>query len=235
MRAASYAERAIDVPPGVRAGMVVLGWTPMIHALLTAVPLAVAVQREEWRWAALSVGVLFLLPPLVVRTIVALRPLPSGRVELTSPPFLRWWATAQWQILFARWPWLEEGLRLVPGLYSAWLRLWGARVGSFVYWSPGVVVLDRSLVQIGSRVAFGAGVRLASHVIAPGDDGRGLLVVAPIAIGSDALVGAYSTLLPGCEITDGEVTQPFRSIHPFSRIERGRRVRSDRLDRERVE
>jgi len=225
MRAASYAERALDVPVGVRAAMVVLGWIPALHVVLTAAPLVVGIAHGDWRWAALSLAALFAVPPIVVRAILVFRPLPGGRVELASGAFLRWWATAQWQVVFARWPWLEESLRLVPGLYSAWLRLWGARIGPLVYWSPGVVVLDRPLIRVGARVAFGAGVRVAPHVIAPGEDGRGMLFVAPISVGSDALVGAYSTLLPGCEVQDGEVTQPFRSVHAFSRIEHGRRIR----------
>jgi hypothetical protein len=225
MRAASYAERVIDVPVGIRAAMVVLGWIPALHVLLTAAPLAAAIARDDWRWAAVSLAALFLAPPIVVRALLAFRPLPTGRVDLASGAFLRWWATAQWQVVFARWPWLEEGLRLIPGLYSAWLRLWGARVGPLVYWSPGVVVLDRPLIRVGARVAFGAGVRVNPHVIAPGEDGRGALFVAPIAIGHDVLIGGYSTLLPGCEVHDGEVTQPFRSVHAFSRVERGRRSR----------
>jgi len=111
----------------------------------------------------------------------------------------------------------------VPGVYSLWLRLWGSRIGALVYWSPGVTILDRSLLRVGSRVIFGVGVRVSAHVLAPSADGRPSLHVAPISIGDDVLVGAHSCLLPGCVIGDGEVTPPFRSIHAFSRFEGGRR------------
>ena len=50
------------------------------------------------------------------------------------------------------------------------------------------------------------------------------LYLSPIAIGDDALVGGYSLLLPGCEVADGEVTPPFRTMHAFSRFENGRRM-----------
>ena len=119
---------------------------------------------------------------------------------------------------------LEETIRMIPGLYSLWLRLWGARVGALVYWSPGVVILDRPLVRIGKRVIFGIGVRLNPHVLAPNGPRRMALYLSPIAIGDDALVGGYSLLLPGCEVADGEVTPPFRTIHAFSRFENGRRT-----------
>lgn len=225
MRAASSAECVFDVPAGIRAGMIVLGWIPAAHIAVAALPIVLSLRRGDWRWIAVTPVVLYLLPPIAVRITQWWRPLPSGRAELASGSFLRWWATAQWQMVFARLPSLEEALRLVPGLYSAWLRLWGAAVGSLVYWSPGIIVLDRSLVDIGDRVAFGSGVRVSPHVIAPGPDGRAALFIGRISIGADALIGAYSILLPGCEIAAGEVTPPLRSIHAFSRFERGRRLR----------
>jgi len=225
MPAASSAERALAVPAAARVAMVVIGWIPFAHLLLVAGPLGLAIARRDGRLAVLAVAVLYLLPPLAVRALLAARAMPIGRVELASGDYLRWWTTAQWQVIFARLPWLEELLRLVPGLYSAWLRLWGARVGSLVYWSPGVAILDRPLVHIGDRVAFGMGVRLNPHVIAPLRSGRGALFVAPISIGHDVLVGGYSLLMAGCQVADGEMTPPLRTIHPYSRLEAGRRTR----------
>src|SRR5205085_8003532 len=116
---------------------------------------------------AFTAAWLLLVPPIVVRL--------CGRVESRedvsseSPAFLRWWFTAQWQVIFNRLPWIEEMIRLVPGLYSTWLRLWGARVGKFVYWTPGLRILDRSFVDVGGRVVFGVGVRLNPHILMPND------------------------------------------------------------------
>lgn len=225
MRAASSAERLIDVPAGRRAAMVVLGWIPAAHLLLALAPLVLAAIRRDPAIALWTPAVLYLLPPIAVRLQLRVRPVTHGRVDLASGPFLRWWASAQWQMIFARLPALEELLRMLPGVYSAWLRLWGARVGALVYWAPGVVVLDRPFLRVGDRTTFGAGVRVNPHVIAPAPDGRGALYLAPIVVGADALIGGYSILLPGCEVADGEVTAPFRSIHAFTRVEGGRRRR----------
>jgi acetyltransferase-like isoleucine patch superfamily enzyme len=120
---------------------------------------------------------------------------------------------------------LEESIRMIPGLYSLWLRLWGGRIGSLVYWSPGVVILDRSLVRIGSRVIFGVGARLVPHVLAPNGARRMALYLSPITVGDGALIGGYSVLLPGCQVGDEEVTPPFRTIHAFTRFANGRRIR----------
>ena len=216
---------ALDVPARVRLGMVALGFIPALHLIAAVMPLAFAVMGRVRPAAAwLTPAILFLVPPLVVRASTWWSPLPSGRVEPGSGGFLHWWFTAQWQVVFTRLPMLEETIRMIPGLYSLWLRLWGARVGALVYWAPGVVVLDRSLVRIGNRVIFGVGARLNPHVLAPGEPSRTALYLAPIAIGDDALVGGYSILLPGCEVAEGEATPPFRAIHAFSRFANGRRV-----------
>jgi hypothetical protein len=225
MRVASSADRAGAMPPRTRAGMVLLGFVPLLHASASIAPIVLVLMGRP-RWVlALTPVVLYLLPALVVRITAWRRPLAMGVVEFSSASFLQWWFTMQWQVVFARLPWLEELLRLVPALYSAWLRLWGSTIGGLVYWSPGVAILDRSLLDIGDRVAFGAGVRLNPHVLAQLSGGRRALVLAPVTIGNDALIGGYSTLLPGCVIAAREATPPFRSIHAFTLVEGGRRAR----------
>lgn len=160
---------AVPFAPRVRVLMVAFGFIPVIHAAATValMALAAASDRYTYRTFLLGLAVLYLVPPLVVRAVLAVRPLPGGRFGIDAPQFLLWWFTAQWQIVFNRLPVLEELLRLIPGLYSLWLRLWVARVGRLVHWSPGLVILDRPLVDVGSRVVFGAGVRINPHVIAP--------------------------------------------------------------------
>jgi hypothetical protein len=228
MPAESSADRATGLPRHVRAAMMLIGFIPLVHAALAVTPVLLVIMGRPLLLLALTPVALYLLPPVIVRLVTWRRPMQTGVIDLASPEFLRWWFTAQCQIVFARLPWLDELLRLVPTLYSAWLRLWGARVGAFVYWSPGLVILDRTLVNIGSRVVFGAGVRLNPHAIAP-VGGRRSLILAPVTIGDDALIGGYSTLLPGCVVAPREVTAPFRTVHPFMQIEGGRRSRLSTL------
>ena len=215
---------ALDVPASFRLGMVALGFIPVLHGVLTLLPVALALTgRARWSAAWFAPIILFLVPPLIVRVATLWTPLATGLVQPGTASFLHWWFTAQWQIIFARFPALEEMMRMVPGLYSLWLRMWGARIGAFVYWSPGVVILDRSLVRIGSRVIVGAAARLNPHALAPVRERTMGLYLAPITIGDDVVIGASSQLLPGCEVESGEVTPPFRSIHAFSRFVGGRR------------
>jgi hypothetical protein len=207
-----------QISPRGRAAMVALGIIPALHGTLTLLPLALAwTEILNWRTVWLAPFILYVLPVVAVRAFLAIRPLTLGQLHTGDPGFLAWWFTAQWQVIFVRLPFLEELLRLIPGLYSLWLRLWGARIGALVYWAPGVAILDRPLVRIGSRVIFGIGVRINPHVIAPFDledgDRRVGLHIDHVTIGDDALVGGYSLLLPGSEIEAGAITKPFRPVH----------------------
>ena len=130
---------------------------------------------------------------------------------------------ANLQMLFCRLPMLEELLRLVPGLYSLWLRLWGARVGRLTYWGAGLRILDRSFLQIGDDVIFGAAVRLNPHVLARNERGETELLLARIVVGERTMVGGYSLLTAGTEIAPDESTRAFLVSPPFSRWRNGRR------------
>jgi hypothetical protein len=208
--AAGLRAAAVTLSTARRAAMIALGYLPLLHIALVVVCAWAGPGGPVWR-AAGAAFALYLLPPLAARLCSILLPLPRGRVDLDHPGLLAWWLSAQWQVVFNRLPMLEEVLRLVPGVYSAWLRLWGAKVGSLVYWSPGVWVLDRGLVEVGDRVVFGAAVRLSPHALLSAD-GRESLAVLPIRIGAGAMVGGHSLLTPGVEIAPGATSPAFRLV-----------------------
>lgn len=206
-----------------RALMIGTGFIPLLH-VLSVLTLAL------WPWGAASglrslvaLAALYLLPPLAARLGRVVLPLPDGLVGVGSRGFLAWWLSSQWQVVFNRLSLLEELLRIVPGLYSIWLRLWGARIGRLVYWAPGLRILDRSLLDVGDRVVFGAGVRIHGHLMAPDPAGVMALVVSPVFIGAEALVGAYALLSPGASIAPGEVAPALRTLGPFTEWRDGRR------------
>src|SRR5438132_13968823 len=110
-------------------------------------------------------------------------------------------------MMFNRFPFLEEALRVFPGLYSNWLRLWGSHIGRLTLWAPGVAVLDRGYLDIGDDVLFGAGVRLNAHVLLHDRNGATELALGRIRIGSGAFIGGYSLLTAGTEIAAGDSTR----------------------------
>jgi hypothetical protein len=214
-----------DYPVRLRVWMLLLNFFPLVHvSALVAIAFA---NLPAWTRIAALLIALLILPPLLARLVHALAPLPPGRISVDSGGFLSWWATAQFQIIFNRLPMIEELLRMIPGLYSNWLRLWGSRIGRLTYWAPGMVVLDREYLDLGDDVVFGAGVRLNGHVILRNRQGRLELAVAPIKIGSGAAVGGYSLLTAGTEIAAGESTRAHLLSPPFTVWSDGKRLRGD--------
>jgi len=216
---------ALKLSLGQRLFLVAAGYVPFVNLVLI-VTLAIFPATSRWpRWTwCLAPAWLLIVPPLVVRMILVIRPLPSTDIAVGSAPFMVWWLTSQWQVIFNRLPWIEEILRLVPGLYAVWLRLWGARIGKLVYWTPGLRLLDRPLLEIGDRVVFGVGVKIAPHIIMPNKEGQLVLRVATVRIGDDVLVGGYSILLAGSWIGPGEASPGKRELAPFTGWVGGRRV-----------
>ena len=152
----------------------------------------------------------------------ALAPISEGHIRIGTHAFFTWWALANLQMLFSRLPMLEEFIRLVPGLYSFWLRLWGARIGRLTYWGAGLRILDRSFLQVGDDVIFGAAVRLNPHVLARNESGDMELILASIVVGDRSVVGGYSLLTAGTELAADECTRAFLVSPPFSRWQDGR-------------
>jgi hypothetical protein len=201
--------------------MLLWNFLPLAHA--AAVVATTFYFTSPWRWAA-PFALLYLLPPLLCRAVLIISPVAGGSHPVGSRTFAVWWATAQMQMLFNRLPMLEEILRLVPGLYSLWLRLWGAKIGRLTFWAPGVRILDRSFLRIGDDVVTGAGVRFNAHVIEP-VQGVPTLHLADVSIGNACQLGGYCLLTAGCQIDDRESVHAFALLPPFCRWTAGRRAK----------
>jgi hypothetical protein len=146
--------------------------------------------------------VLYLLPVTVYRLHEARWPLAEGASRIDAPEYSPWWGGHQCQVMYSAFPGLEAALRLVPGLYSAWLRLWGSRVGRGVYWTPLVEITDRAVLDIGDGVVFGHRVACYGHLIKRREAGL-VLYLRRIRIGDGVLLGASSRLGPGARIEAG--------------------------------
>lgn len=196
--------------------MLLLNLVPLAHTGLTLW------MGFAWSWPG-AIACLYLLPPLLLRILLLAAPLSPGTHPPGSRAFLLWWASSQPQVIFSRLPFLEELLRLVPGLYSLWLRLWGSKIGRLTYWAPGVRVMDRSLLQIGDDVVLGAGARLSAHVVSSNAEGQAVLHLAPIVIGDRCRIGGYALLSPGTIVDADEEVHTCALFPPFTHWKEGRR------------
>ncbi len=213
---------ALSVPK--RLLILAINYWPLLHLLSIACVLGINWSVPGLRIAS-GLAILFLLPPITARLLLFFSPIHQNRIEIGTRDYFIWWALSNLQMIFCRLSFLEEFLRMVPGAYSMWLRLWGARIGRLCYWGAGLRILDRSFLLIGDDVVFGAGVRLNSHVIAGGDTSGMELILAPIRVGDRVVVGGYSLLTAGTEIAPDECTRAFLISPPFSRWKDGARIR----------
>jgi len=119
---------------------------PVLMFVLGSVAVISFIRDPSLAGLITVVFVWYLLPPLCFRLHDWMCPLRVGREDLCdSSKYSAWWGSQQFQIVYAAIPQLEILLRLIPGAYSAWLRLWGSRIGRGVYWTPVLEVIDRSL------------------------------------------------------------------------------------------
>lgn len=178
------------------------GFFPALYLLLAGTCLALSVAWSVL-WAAGLVVVLYLLPPLLWRLYKRV----LGHVKhiwaLNRPQRCDWWVAHQLQSPYIAFPMLESGLRLVPGLYSAWLRLWGAQVGRAIHWTPQLDLLDRHNLKLGDRIVFGHRVALCCHVVVKKKSGLLILIERGIDIGDDCFIGATAAIGPGVKIPAG--------------------------------
>jgi hypothetical protein len=173
---------------------------PLLMTIAALTALGVFAQWPSLWSAILLLFVLYFLPPLVQRVMFRWAPLKQGVSEIDGRKFSAWLASHHIQAFYDALPYLESLLRVIPGFYSMWLRMWGSRVGYGVSWPVRMDVLDRSLMDIGNRVAFAREVELSAHVRKKTDGGRTRVLVRTVRIGSHAFIGAGSRLCPGASV-----------------------------------
>jgi hypothetical protein len=156
---------------------------------------------------------LYAFPVFVYRIHHHFYPIQEGISYLCGTEYSPWWGSHQIQVIYITFPFLEAALRLIPGVFSLWLRLWGSKVGQNVYWTPQLEIADRGLLEIGDRVVFGHAVGMSSHVIKPKKNDL-MLYVKKIRIGNDVFLGAKSGFSPGVTIENETFVPVFTQIHP---------------------
>jgi len=152
--------------------------------------------------------VLYALPPFVHRILMRWTPIKPGIAVIDDRTFSPWLASHHIQAFYNALPFLEALLRVIPGFYSLWLRMWGSRVGYGVEWDVNVSVLDRSLMDIGNRVVFSREAELAAHVRKKTEGGASRVLARPVRIGAYAFLGAGVHVGAGAHVPNNASVPP---------------------------
>ncbi len=194
-----------------------LSFFPGLTLGLTALSLLYGFSYHSFVGLSLSIFFLYGFPVLAYRLHNRIYPLQDGISYLQGNNYSPWWGSHQLQVIYVAFPGLETLLRLIPGLFSAWLRLWGSQIGQQVYWTPGLEIADRGLLTIGDGVVFGHRVGLYSHIIKPRRDNL-MLYLKPITIGDGSFIGAGSYIGPGTTVTAGSFLEAGSELYPNQTI-----------------
>ncbi len=196
--------------------------------LIGAGAIAAAVATETMPGAILFFAAwLYLAPPLLCRCLLTAFGRPGGTLTQDLGAYRVWWTTMQLQLPFNRIGWLEEILRLVPGLYAGWIWLWGGRLSPFCFVGPGVIITDRYLVNVDRGAVLGMRSALAGHMVTRDTDGRWQVVAAAPEVGAEAIVGGAAGLGPGARLLAGEMLPAGRRVAAFSTWPRGTAEQED--------
>ena len=173
---------------------------PLLMTVATFAALGVF-ARDPSIWTTLLVAaVIYLAPPLVMRIMFRWAPLKLGVSTIDDRSFSSWLAAHHIQAFYDALPYLESLLRVIPGFYSMWLRLWGSRVGYGVEWPVRMDVLDRNLMDIGNRITFSHEVELSAHCRNKMATAASRILVREVRVGSHAFIGTGARLDAGAAV-----------------------------------
>ncbi|NJL80069.1 MAG: acyl transferase [Richelia sp. SM2_1_7] len=200
----------------------------LISTILAFFPAAVMLMGFiSFLWICDSPGIfsvatfifsLYDFPLLIYKIHNHFYPIQEGISYLKGKEYSPWWGSHQIQSIYISFGCLESALRLIPGAFSLWLRLWGAKIGKNVYWTPKLEIADRSLIEIGNNVVFGQSCAILSHAIKPKKQNL-MLYVKKVKIGSDVFIGAGSYLAPGVIVEDETFVTADSRLYPNKIIE----------------
>lgn len=190
---------------------------PLIHILLILLSSMVWVKSGNSLGLIGLLSSIYLFPLGCFRILSAITPIKEGKSNILEKKFSPWWAGHQIQSLFIAIPMLESTLRVVPGLFSLWLRAWGSKIGKNVYWTPGSIHYDRNLLEVDDNVVFGERSLSVCHVITPRENSAEL-TIAKIRIGNNAFIGAAVVLSPGVTMDSNTFIKAGTRVYPFEHI-----------------
>jgi len=185
---------------------------PLLMTIVSLAALGVFAQWPSGWSALLLLFILYLFPPMVLRIMLRWAPLKQGISAIDGRKFSPWLAAHHIQAFYDALPYLEALLRVIPGFYSMWLRMWGSRIGYGVVWPVRIDVLDRNLMDIGNRVTFDREVELAAHVRQKMEGGAARVLVRTVRIGSHAYIGASTRIGPGAIVPHNANVPPLTMV-----------------------
>jgi hypothetical protein len=208
----------------------------LLSTILSFFPMLVMLMSlTSFLWICVSPGIFSVITlifivygfPLLIHKIhTYFYPIEEGISYLCEKKYSPWWGSHQIQSIYIAFPAIEIILRMIPGAFDLWLRLWGAKIGKHIYWTAHIEISDRTLLEIGDNVVIGHACGLYSHIIKPKKNDL-MVYVKRVKIGNNVFIGAGSYLAPGVNVVDGTFLKACTHLYPNSTLKS--RVIEDKL------
>lgn len=184
--------------------------------------LAVVIKSFNPYALAILIGVCYFQSPIIWRYMMDKFGKPQGAYYFgkNSKHGSNWFVSYQLQQMYTSFPFFERVLKLIPGFYSAWLRLWGAQIGSKVNWTAGCEIVDRPHVTIGDKCLIGNQTYISAHIIKKKND-KYLLFIKDVFVGNNVVCAFQCTLAPGAKVHDEAFIEAGAAVYPNQVVEKG--------------
>lgn len=143
--------------------------------------------------AALGIPVLYVL--FVGLTTYALKQVASGKHAFDSASFNSWLLRDFIHENIVTIPFFNNFVNRIFPIRSIFYRLVGMKLPKMLIVAPDVKLLDPDKIELGESVFIGHGAVLGPHIIRSGK-----LVLEPIKIGDDCIIGAFTVIGAGVTI-----------------------------------
>jgi acetyltransferase-like isoleucine patch superfamily enzyme len=170
----------------------------------------------------LLIFIIYVIPPLKWRVVAKMFPPKKGvsYVGKNATKENSWIISYHLQQVYNAIPMIENTLKIIPGLYSLWLRLWGARIGKKVNWTAQSINVDRPFIHIGDRTLIGNQSYLSAHAIKKKDD-RYILYLQDVIIENDVVIAVQVLIGPGVHIHNKAFVSARAGVRPGTKISEG--------------
>ncbi|MCC6278269.1 MAG: acyl transferase [Oligoflexia bacterium] len=203
-------------PP--KMALLMMGF-PSVLATMILLEILAWSTSPAWYHPLVFLFLIYGFPLICYRIHSLFFPLVEERKIFPDGKYTVWLGTYHLQLIYLTFPFLEGFLRMIPGVFALWLRLWGSKVGSQVIFAPQIEIADRGLLEIGDNCVLAHRTGYYCHVMTPGPDGRLVLMVKKIKIGNRCFIGAASRIGPGTVIEDGTILPAGTDVYKRGQVQ----------------
>ncbi len=202
--------------------VLVFNFFPAIHTLLVLVSLYLLIKNPNPLSFFLFIFATYLLAPICWRIVSLLSPPKKGvsYIGKKAEKVNSWIFSYQLQQFYNALPFVENILKVFPGFYSIWLRLWGAQIGKKINWTTQSLIVDRPFIHIGDRCLIGNQSYLSAHAIKKKED-KYILYLQDVKVENDVVIAVQALIGPGVQIKSKAFVSARAGVKPGTIISEG--------------